>query len=276
MNDIPEPFQQLVNGLVTAIPNMAAALVIFLSSLYFAGLISNFVHKLLAHKKVDHELTLLITKISRWAIVILGAVAGLQQVGFDVTTFLAGLGILGFTVGFALQDVSKNFIAGMLLLLQQPFEIGDVIEANDYIGTVQDVDLRATELRTFDGKYVLIPNADVFTNPITNYSREPVRRLDLNIGVAYDTDLADAKAVVLTCLAESHYVVSKPVPQVVYTGFGDSSIDFTVYFWVDTRKHGLLEAKDAIILAVNQAFREKGIDMPYPTQTILLKQGETS
>ena len=271
MDGLTVPFQKMLESLVAGIPKVIAALVIFLVGLYFAGLVSKMVKRLLSSRKVDHELTLFITKVTHWTIIVLAIVIALQQVGFDVTTFLAGLGILGFTIGFALQDVSKNFIAGMLLLLQQPFEIGDVIEVADYIGTVQDVDLRATELRTFDGKYVLIPNTDVFTNPITNYSREPVRRIDITVGIAYNSDLNRAKEIVLNVISGLSGVVEEPAPQVVYTTFNSSTIDFTLYFWVDTRKQGLMAAKDEAIVKINDAFLEQGIEIPYPTQTILMQ-----
>ena len=271
MSGILDPFQTMLANFITFIPNIIAALVIFLVSLYLAGFISKILKRALTHKKIDVELILLISKSTRWTIIVLGIIAALQQVGFNVTAFLAGLGILGFTIGFALQDVSKNFLAGMLLLLQQPFDIGDVVEVNDYIGTVLDVDLRATELRTFDGKHVLIPNTDVFMNPITNYSREPIRRVEITVGVAYDTDLNLARKVVLDLIPSIDGAVTDPAAQVVYSNLGSSSIDFVLYFWVDTNKNSLMNAKDQAILAINNAFKEHGIEMPYPTQTILLK-----
>ncbi|OQY35105.1 MAG: hypothetical protein B6I38_01835, partial [Anaerolineaceae bacterium 4572_5.1] len=110
-------------------------------------------------------------RTTRWAIIIWGLFLGLQQVEFNLTGFVTGLGIVGFTIGFAFQDIAKNFMAGMLLLLQQPFDIGDSIEVAGYAGTVTDIEIRSTALRTFDGRHVIIPNAEVFTGVITNFSR---------------------------------------------------------------------------------------------------------
>ncbi len=137
---------------------------------------------------------------------------------------------MGFSIGFALQDISKNFVAGMLLLIQQPFDIGNVIDVSGHTGTVLNVDLRATEIKTLDGKIVLIPNADVYSNPITNYSREDIRRLDLTIGVACDTDLELAREITLDTVAKIEGVLADPAPQVGYHNFGASSIDFTLIF----------------------------------------------
>ena len=147
--------------------------------------------------KLIPELTILIGTITRWTVIVLASVLSLEQVDFDLSAFLTGLGIVGFTIGFAIQDVSKNFVAGLLILLQQPFDLGDTIEVGAYSGVVLEVDLRATEIRTFDGRFVTIPNADVFTSPIVNFSRASRRRVNLEIGVDYDSDLAQVTQVTL-------------------------------------------------------------------------------
>ena len=223
-------------------------------------------------RNADTEIKLLVDKITRWSIIILGTFAALQQVGFNITAFLAGLGILGFTVGFALQDVSKNFVAGLLLLLEQPFDIGDVIEVGDYTGTVANVEIRATEIYTFDGQNVLIPNADVFTSPIKNYSRYSKRRLDLTVGVAYDSDLELVRETVLEVIGTIPGVLSDPQPKVVFNNFGESTIDFVVYYWVDLKVGDYLGSIDTAITGINAAFKEVDIEMPYPITTVVLEK----
>jgi small-conductance mechanosensitive channel len=214
---------------------------------------------------------MVITSITRWSIIGLGIFVGLQQMGFDLSAFLVSLGVVGFTIGFALQDISKNFVAGLLLLLQQPFDIGQAIEVNGFSGTVLNVDLRATEIQTFDGKIVLIPNADVYTSSITNFSRAINRRLELNVGVANDTDLELARATALEAISKVKGVLDSPASQVAFNNFGPSSIDFTLYFWINTQETGLLDAKDQAIVKINTAFTEKGIEIPYPVQTVISK-----
>jgi small-conductance mechanosensitive channel len=254
------------------LPKAIVAMVVLVISVYLSGLVSKAIGRALEKRGSDHEIKLVITQISRWSVIVLGVFVGLQQMGFDLSAFLVSLGVVGFTIGFALQDISKNFVAGMLLLLQQPFDIGDAIEVSSYSGTVVNVDLRATEIRTFDGKTVLIPNADVYTSAITNFSREVNRRLDLTVGVAYGTDLEFARTTALHAVASVTGVLSDPAPQVVFNNLGGSSIDFTLYFWINTQDSGILDAGDAAVVAVNSAFEENGIEIPYPTQTLLMKQ----
>jgi small conductance mechanosensitive channel len=272
MDNISITLQQLLANFLAFLPRMVIALLIFVCSLYAAGLLSKIVRRTMEKRKTDNEIMLLIVKITRWSVLILGTVAALQQVGFNLTAFLAGLGILGFTIGFALQDVSKNFVAGLLLLLEQPFDIGDTIEVSDYIGTVATVELRATEIYTFDGQNVLIPNADVFTNPIKNYSRYSKRRFDLSLGVAYDADLELARATILEVLATLPGLLSDPAPWVVYHKFGESSIDLTAYYWVDLSIGDYNAAIDTPITGITAAFAEKGIEIPYPTRSVILAQ----
>jgi small-conductance mechanosensitive channel len=264
--------QEMLVKVLDFLPKAIVAMVVLVISIYLAGLISKAVCKALEKRGTDHEVKLVITKVARWSVIVLGVFMALQQTGFDLSAFLVSLGVVGFTIGFALQDISKNLVAGMLLLLQQPFDIGNDIEVAGYSGTVVDVDLRATEIRTFDGKTVLIPNADVYTSAITNFSREVNRRLDLTVGVAYGTDLERARTAALEAIAGVTGALAEPAPQVSFNNFGDSSIDFTLYFWVDTRKNGILDAKDAAVLAINSAFEEKEIEIPYPVQTVLMRQ----
>jgi small conductance mechanosensitive channel len=254
------------------LPTLLVSLLIFILGIYLAGFISRMVRRTMVRRKSDPEITLLVAQITRWMILILGVFFALQQVGFDLTAFLAGLGILGFTVGFALQDVSKNFVSGMLLLLEQPFDLGDVIEVGDFIGTVAKVDIRATEIYTFDGQNVIIPNGDIFTSPIKNYSRYEKRRLDFTIGVAYGSDLELVRKTTLEVVAVIPGVLTDPQTTLVFNNLGDSSIDFTVYFWIDLNATGYLTAVDAAITGINAAFEQNNIEIPFPVRTVQMVQ----
>ena len=276
MDTIAISFQEFFTEVLAFIPKIVIALLIFIVSLYLAGIFAKIGKNTLTKRKVDLEITILMEKIIRWSVIILGITASLQQVGFNVTAFLTGLGILGFTVGFALQDVSKNFVAGLLLLLEQPFDIGDVIEVGEFIGTVANVELRATEIYTFDGQNVLIPNGDVFTSAIKNYTRYSKRRLDLTVGVAYESDLTLVKQTVLDVIHNIKGVLADPAPRVVFTTLGESTIDFTVYYWVDLKVGDYLGAIDTSITGIKTAFDEVGIEMPYPTRTIVLENKNLS
>lgn len=272
MNTLSTVLQELLVKFLTLLPKAILAMVILIIGIYLAGLISKMVRKALEKRGTDHEVKLVITNITRWSLIALGVFVALQQMGFDLSAFLVSLGVVGFTIGFALQDISKNFVAGMLLLLQQPFDIGNVIEIDGFIGTVLQVDFRATEIRTLDGKIVMIPNSDVYSHPITNFSRETNRRLDLTIGVGCDTDLELARNTALKAIVNIKGLLVDPAPKLAFHNFGDSSIDCTLYFWINTQENGILDAKDAAVVNINTAFAEKGIEIPYPVQTVLMKQ----
>lgn len=266
--------QGVLTGFLLFLPRMLAAMVLFVITLYLAAWISKLIRRILEKRRTDPGMTLLIYHVIRWTIVILGTISALKQVNFEVTAFLAGLGILGFTVGFALQDISQNVIAGFLLLIQKPFELGDLIQIDDYTGTVQSVDLRSTELRTRDSHNVLIPNAYVFTKPITNYSRQATWRISLPIGVAYNSDLELVQRVTLQAVQVLPDVLDDPAPLIYFHTFNDFSIDFTLYYWIDGRITNPFTATHPAIIAIQKAFAQASIEIPYPIQTEIQVEGD--
>ncbi|MCP4707179.1 MAG: mechanosensitive ion channel, partial [Planctomycetes bacterium] len=146
------------------------------------------------------------------------------------------------------------------------------IEVGDFSGTVVTIDLRATELRTFDGVDVMIPNADVFTSPIVNYSRTNRRRIDLTVGVAYDSDLDLVHKTANEAIGAITGVLQDPAPDVVFNNLGSSTVDFTIYYWISTEQTGVFTATDAGVRAIKTTFERAGIDIPYPTQTVYVRQ----
>ena len=260
-------FDQFVNNLRTSLPNILTAILIVVVSLYLAGFVSRLLRRVLKRREADPEVTLLLAQLARWSIIVIGIITALQRF-FDVTAFLAGLGILGFSIGFALQNILQNFAAGIILLIQQPFNIGDAIEINTYGGTVLAINLRTTEMRTWDGRIVIIPNADVLANPITNYTRAQRRRIELPVGVAYNSDPAATRQVILEALPDIPGFVEEPEPVVVFHTFSGSSIDLSAYFWIDTARTNMYAAKDSALELVKTALEKKGIEIPYPTQMV--------
>jgi small conductance mechanosensitive channel len=268
---LTESFQDLLSEILRMIPDITIAILILVISMYLAGLGSRVLSRWLSQRDTDPELSLLLAKVTRWGILILGITMALNQVGFNLTAFLTGLGIVGFTVGFAIQDVSKNFVAGLLLLIEQPFDLGDSIQVAGFDGVILDVDLRATQMRTFDGRIVQIPNSDIFTSPIINYTKAVQRRLGLNIGVAYGSDLELVRSTALEAISSLPGLLADPAPRVVFGNFGGSSIDFTLYYWIDTSQMDYFGAQDGGIVLVNQAFAEAGIEIPFPIQTLYVQ-----
>ncbi len=258
-------------GLAALLPKLAAALMIFLVSLYLAKLVSNLLLRVLERRKVNAGAERLISETVRWSIIIYGTITALQQFA-DVTAFLAGLGILGFTVGFALQDVMKNFAAGVLLLVQKPFRIGDNISVAGFDGTVTAIDLRSTKINTFDGRVVTLPNADVLNHAIINFTRSVRRRIELPVGVAFGSDPEQVQKLALEAIGQVPGLLADPAPQVVFRAFGNSSINFAVLYWVDTTQSNTFDAQDAGLKLIKRAFETHNISIPYPIHTVLMQR----
>jgi len=263
-------FDPLIERIILFLPKLAAAIVIFLLTLWVAGVLARMIQNAAKRRGVDLETIVLLTRLGRWATLLLGTLWALETVDGNITGFLAGLGLVGFTIGFALQDIAKNFVAGIILLVQQPFNVGDTIAVIGYEGTVQQIYVRATEICTVDGLHVLIPNADIYVNPITNFTKAAQRRLELQVGVAYGSDLEQVTQVALEAIQQLPGVIlAEPrQPQVVFQGFGDSSIDLTLFYWVDVMQTPFLAARDQGVKRINAAFAQAGIDIPYPTVAI--------
>lgn len=264
--------QQLLVDFLTLLPSLIAALVVFAVGLYIASIIRRLVRRGLERRTHNSQPITLLSQLSYWLVVILMAAISLQMVGFNLTAFLAGLGIAGITIGFALQDVSKNFIAGVLMLIQQPFDIGEFIMVDDYAGTVEAIDLRATQVRTVDGKLVLIPNGEVMVSAITNFSEAEKRRVAISTGVAYESDPDDVRRTALAAITNIEGLISDPLPDVLFENFGNTTMDLTIYFWIDTSQTNVASAKDAGLKVIKNAFEQAQIDMPLPAQKVYLVQ----
>ncbi len=231
------------------IPNILAAIIIFVVALFLARLLADLLRGALERKGTVNHVVELLVHLLYWTIIVVGLVTALQRF-FDITAFLAGLGIIGFTVGFALQDVMKNFAAGIILLLQQPFRVGEAISVAGFDGTILAIDLRATEMSTFDGRMVSIPNGIVLTNPIINYTRAARRRVDLPLQLPMGADLERTRKLVQDAIEHTPGAVSNPAPSVLVQQVSDSTVNLTGSFWVDVSKTNPDTARDVALTRI--------------------------
>ena len=264
-------FYEFYNTLPPIVPNIVIALLIFFGALFLARFLRKLLEKTLRARGVDLEISILLGQLLYWAVFTIGTITALQRF-FDVSAFLAGLGILGFTIGFALQEIMQNFVAGIILLVQQPFDIGNYVRITDYSGTVGAINMRTTELKTLDGRLIIIPNAQVLSNPIENYSRADQLRVNLPVGVSYDTDLDLARDAIMEALPEVKGFLSEPAPSIIYHSFGASSIDMDVRFWIKTDENNLFDAKDEAVILTKRALDVKGVDIPFPIRTVYMQK----
>ena len=266
-------FDTLVQEVLTFIPHLIVALVIFGATLVLAGLVAKWVRRAAKVKIDDPETVQLLTVLARWTVLILGTLSALRQVNFDAVGFVAGLGLAGFTVGFALQDISRNFIAGLLLLIRQPFDVGDAVQVAGYSGTVLEISTRDTVIKTWDGEMVFLPNLEVFSNPITNYSQLPQRRRNVNIGLGYGEDVSRAVNLFLGAIHSVEGVLADPAPTLRAMELGDSTVVLQAYFWVDQESHDLFDVHAAVVQAIKETAEREAIDLPFPVQTVRLEGG---
>jgi len=269
-------FSLLLERIIHFIPGMISAVVIFILTLVAAALVRKWVHRLMMKRNSLAHISDLLSKVAYWTVIVFGLITSLQQVGFNLTAFLTGVGIVGFTVGFALQDVSKNFISGILLLIQGPFENGDFIEVGDFSGHVLMVDLRTTKIKTLDGKIAFIPNADIVSKTITNYSQADSRRIELRVGVAYDSLFEDVREKALKAVNTVKGLLPDPAPAVFLDQFGDYSIEVAINYWVDMKITNPLAARDEGMEALIKLFSSSGIEMPNPSQFVLVQSTSTA
>lgn len=268
---MPTNYFDFIDSLPPIVPNIFTALLIFFGSLFLARFLRKLLSKMLKKRAVDFELSILLGQLLYWGIIAFGIITSLGRF-FDVTAFIAGLGILGFTIGFAMQDIMQNFVAGIILLIQQPFNVGEDVEAAGYSGTVLTINIRTTEMRDFDGRIIIIPNAQILSNSITNFSQAKSLRVVLPIGISYDADHDKARQTILDAIADIPGLLKDPAPNIAFHTFGGSSIDLTIYFWIDTNLTDPKSAKNIAVTKIKTALDKKGIQIPFPIQTLYVQK----
>jgi small-conductance mechanosensitive channel len=173
-------------------------------------------------------------------------------------------------IGFAFRDILQNFLAGILILLTEPFRIDDQIVFGEFEGTVEDIQTRATTIRTYDGRRVVIPNGMLFTNAVTVNTAFARRRLEYDVGIGYGDDIAEAKQLILEAIASVEDVLTDPAPDVLMQDLADNSVVLRARWWIEPpRRAEALDYRDRVLTAIKYAFDKHGVDMPFPTQVVL-------
>ncbi|HEY9837990.1 MAG TPA: mechanosensitive ion channel family protein, partial [Vampirovibrionales bacterium] len=205
--------------------------------------------------------------VAAWSVGIIVACV-LAFPGLALGDIIGLLGLSSVAIGFAFQDIFKNFLAGILLLLQEPFKLGDQIVVEGYEGTVEEIAIRSTQIRTYQGERVVIPNAVVFTNVVQVKTAFSHRRTDLEIGVDYNTPLPQAVDTLLKAVSQVPGVLSKPEPEVDIVGFGESSIDMMVRYWTEPERPSVRRTQTKVAIALKEACDRANINIPYPVRTL--------
>lgn len=260
-----------VETLIVMLPNLLLAVIIFCAFYYTGRFVRNALQKPLARVISTRAIMDLLLNLFSIAFVAVGLFVALSILQLDkaVTSLLAGAGIVGLALGFAFQDIAANFVSGVLIALRKPIQIGDLIESNGFFGIVSRITLRSTIVRTMPGQQVHIPNKDIYSEPIVNYSVTGKRRVDLDCGVSYGEDLEQVREVTLRAIRNLSYLDAAHEVDFFYKEFGDSSINFTVRYWISFKKQAdYLKAMSDGIMQIKKAFDAEGITIPFPIRTL--------
>lgn len=270
INIVLNSLKDLLASAVKIFPGFIAALIILMTTRYVAEFARNIADRI-SKKAVDSKsLQLLFRKtahVTTWVLgIFLACVCAFP--GVSLGSFVTTLGLGSVAIGFAFQDIFKNFLSGILILIQRPFRIDDQIIVGDYEGTVDQIDLRTTQIRTYDGERILMPNSEVYTSAVRVRTAFNQRRTDLAVGVDYNTSLPEAKGILQKTIEKVEGVLDNKPPEIDLVGFGDSSIDFIVRYWTSSRQPQVRRVQTKAIIAIKEALDAANIGIPYPIRTL--------
>lgn len=269
--DAWQQVQDMVTGFFTALPGMVLGIVVFGLFYVAARWIKRVVRRVAQAAELSPGAEMVLGRLARWSVIGIGLLVSLTVAveSFEPGQLIQLLGIGSVAIGFAFHDILQNFLAGILLLLTEPFKIGDQIIVNNFEGTVENVETRATTLKTYDGRRVVIPNASLFTESVTVNTAFPVRRTDYTIGIGYSDDVVEATRLILDVMGEADGVLEELAPDVLVDELGDFSVNLRARWWTGSVRADVLRIQSEVVSGIKQRLVENGIDLPFPTQQVL-------
>ncbi len=257
-----------VQFLASVLGNVLVAILIVVAAFAVSGWVRRRIIAVAArYKRIDDTLFAFLGNLARYAILTFAAVFVLNRFGVQTASLVAIIGAAGLAIGLALQGTLSNIAAGVMMIVFRPFKVGDFVTVSGHSGTVKDISIVMTELATVGNVQIIIPNGDVWGSAITNYSAYPLRNAEWIFGVGYGADLARAEQIIRDTILSDPRAHASPDPFVQVRNLGDSSVDFTVRVWCDRSDYFQFHAD--MTRAVKQAFDAGGIDIPFPTRTIV-------
>ncbi|MFQ5547736.1 MAG: mechanosensitive ion channel family protein [Woeseia sp.] len=247
-----------------------AAIVIFFVGRLVARLVTNGIRKLMEAQEVDKILESFVSNLVYWALMAFVIIAAISQVGVQTTSLIAIMGAAGLAVGLALQGSLANFAAGVLIVMFRPYRVGDWIEAAGVAGSVVQVQILTTILKTGDNKQIVVPNGQIMGSIITNYSANETRRVDLVIGIGYDDDIDKARATIQALVDDDDRILREPACLIAVAELADSSVNIAVRPWVKTTDYWAVNFD--LTEAIKKRFDKEGISFPFPQQDVHLIQ----
>lgn len=264
--------QEIFTNSLKAIPNILVGLIIIGLTMIIARKLRDMVRRLLERSNKPESLAVALGRVTRWSAITLGILLGLLVMfpGFSAGQLIQLLGVGGLAAGIAFRNIFEDFLAGLLLLLNEPFTIGDQIVVADVEGTIEEIQARITTIRTYDGRKVVVPNSELFTDIVTVNTAYAFRRVEYDIGIGYSDDIELAQRVILDVLRATSNVEAHPEPEAIVVELAPYSVTLRARWWIKPpRRSDLVSTRNRILAQIKHALREQGIDLPFPTQQVL-------
>lgn len=267
----------LGESLLARAPYIVIGMIVFLSFLLLARIVKRAIRTAGERTRLDVNLADLLGRLAMLVISALGIFVAAVVIfpTFKPGDLITGLGITSVAIGFAFKDILQNFFAGILILWRQPFVVGDQIRSGNYEGTVEEINVRSTRLKTYEGERAVLPNGDVYTSAVLVRTAYDKRRVRFTVGVGYPDSLEQARATIHRVLKETDGVLDDPGPWVYVAELAPSSVNFNVYFWVMSQQANVLAVSDRVATGIKLALDDAGIDMPFP-HTVVLFHDQTN
>jgi len=260
------------------LPKIVFAIIVLLIAIFIGRRIKRIVQKRMSKRMDDPLLAKFIAKVFQWGIILVGLALAMHFVGLGgiARGLLTGAGITGVVLGFAFRDIGENFLAGVLLAFNRPFDIGDTVESDTIKGVVKTLDLRNTHIRSFDGKDIYIPNAMILKNPLLNYTRDGLLRFDFVVGIDQEDDADKARTLILDKINELDGLLKDPAPVVAVEELAKSTVNLRVYYWVNLFefKGSALDLKTTAITQTKEILMNEGFTLPADIQELKIYKQE--
>ena len=269
--DFSKIFNDFYLDISSMIPKIITAIIAILFFIALGKLFYRFIGKRIQLKWKDSIISNFTAEATKWFFYLFGLIVELNIVGFGgiASSLIAGAGISAIIFGFAFKDIGENFLAGIILALKRPFEIGDIIEVDGYKGNVKDLDLRVTHLRNVEGKDIYIPNSSIIKNTLINYTKDGNLRMSFMIGIAPENDITLTRSLIIEYLKQNKQILKTPTPNIVVQELGEFTTDLQVLFWVDILANKKLpdsylghNIRSKVISDVKEILDKNNIEMP--------------
>ena len=263
--------RNLGDSFLAQLPYIIIGIIVFVAFLIVARIVRRVTYAAGKRTRLDVTLADLLGRIASLLIIILGIFVAAVFIfpTFKPGDLVAGLGITSVAVGFAFKDVLQNFFAGILILWRRPFIVGDQIKFRDYEGIIEEITTRSTRIKTFDGERAVIPNGDIYTNPVLVKTAYDKRRVRFVVGIGYLDDIERGRETIRKVLNDTVGVLDDPGPWIYVSELAPSSVNFTIYFWVNSEQANVLKVSDRVATGIKYALDKAGIDLPYPHSVVL-------